>query len=95
MIAMNHCANEFFLCFRSNLGEALQRMSAAKLIPEGLKTVECERSMGGKNSPTCYISEQDPVHDALEKSKMTTYFKLTPPNMGNKLKVAIWVSWTP
>ena len=39
-----------------------------------------------------YIPEQDPVQDALEKSKKTTYFKLTLPTMGNKLKVAIWAS---
>ena len=51
--------------------------------------------MGGKNAPICYIPEQDPVQDALKKTKKTTYFKLTLPNIGNKLKVAIWVSGTP
>ena len=50
---------------------------------------------GGKNSPIRYIPEQDPVQDALEKSKKTTYFKLTLPNMENKLKVVIWVSGSP
>ncbi len=35
------------------------------------------------------------MQDALEKTKKTTYFKLTLPNTGNKLKVAIWVSGTP
>ena len=69
-------------------------MSAAKLIPKELKMVECEGGVGGKNSPICYIPEQDPIQDALEKSKKTTYFKLTLPNMGNKCKVAIWVSRT-
>jgi hypothetical protein len=34
-----------------------------------------------------YIPEQDTMQDALEKSKRTTYFKLTFPNTGNKLKV--------
>jgi hypothetical protein len=43
----------------------------------------------------CYIPEQDQMQDALEKSKMTTYFKLILPNTGNKLKVAIWASGTP
>ncbi len=41
------------------------------------------------------ITEQDPVQDTLEKSKKTTYFKLTLPNTVNKLKVAIWASGTP
>ena len=70
-------------------------MSSVKAIPEGLKWVECERGVGGKNSPIRYIPEQDPVQDALTKDKKTTYFKLTLPNMGNELKVAVWVSGTP
>ncbi len=36
---------------------------------------------------TLYIPEQNPVQDALEKIKKTTYFKLTLPNTGNQLKV--------
>ena len=51
--------------------------------------VECKHGMGGKNAPICYIPEQDLVQDALEKTKKTTYFKLTLQNTGNKLKVAI------
>ena len=70
-------------------------MSSAKSNPEGLKVVECERGVGGKNAPIRYIPEQDPVQDALEKTKKTTYFKLTLPNTGNELKVAIWASGTP
>ena len=70
-------------------------MSSVKAIPEGLKWVECERGVGGKNSPIRYIPEQDPVQDALAKDKKTTYFKLTLPNMGNELKVAVWASGTP
>ena len=70
-------------------------MSSAKSNPKGLKVVECEHSVGGKNAPIRYITEQDPVQDALEKTKKTTYFKLTLPNTGNELKVAIWVSGTP
>eukprot|EP00804_Cyclotella_cryptica_P000734 CCRYP_001007-RA/>CCRYP_001007-RA protein AED:0.46 eAED:0.46 QI:154/1/0.5/1/0/0/2/0/56 len=56
-------------------------MSSVKAFPEGLKWIECERGVGGKNSPVRYIPEQDPVQDALKKSKKTTYFKLTLPNM--------------
>ena len=70
-------------------------MSSAKLNPEGLKVVECERGVGGKNAPIRYIPEQDPVQDALEKTKKTMYFKLTLPNTSNELKVAIWTSGTP
>ncbi len=35
------------------------------------------------------------MQDALDKTKKTMYFKLTLPNTGNKLKVAIWASRTP
>eukprot|EP00804_Cyclotella_cryptica_P007310 CCRYP_002540-RA/>CCRYP_002540-RA protein AED:0.40 eAED:0.74 QI:0/0/0/1/1/1/3/0/281 len=70
-------------------------MSSVKAFPEGLKWIECERGIGGKNSPVRYIPEQDPVQDALEKTKKTTYFKLTLPNTGNELKVAVWTSGTP
>ena len=70
-------------------------MSSAKSNPEKLKVVECERSVGGKNAPIRYIPEQDPVQDALEKTKKTTYFKLTLPNTGNELKVAICAPGTP
>ena len=70
-------------------------MSSVKSNPEGLKVVECERGVGGKNAPIRYIPEQDPVQDALEKAKKTTYFKLTLPNTGSELKVAIWASGTP
>eukprot|EP00804_Cyclotella_cryptica_P008124 CCRYP_004607-RA/>CCRYP_004607-RA protein AED:0.43 eAED:0.97 QI:0/0/0/1/0/0/3/0/532 len=55
-------------------------MSSVKAFPEGLKWIECERGIGGKNSPVRYIPEQDPLQDALEKTKKTTYFKLTLPN---------------
>eukprot|EP00804_Cyclotella_cryptica_P012252 CCRYP_013850-RA/>CCRYP_013850-RA protein AED:0.42 eAED:0.44 QI:0/0/0/1/1/1/2/0/306 len=70
-------------------------MSSVKAFPEGLKWVECERGVGGKNSPIRYIPEQDPVQDALTKDKKTTYFKLTLPNSRNELKVAVWASGTP
>jgi hypothetical protein len=70
-------------------------MSSAKAFPKGLKGIECKRGVSGKNSPIHYIPEQDPVQDALEKSKKTTYVKLTLPNTGNELKVAVWASGTP
>ncbi len=70
-------------------------MSAAKLISKGLKLVECKHGVGRENSPICYIPKQDPVQDALEKTKRTTYFKQTLPNTRNELKVVIWASMTP
>ena len=70
-------------------------MSSIKSNPKGLKVVECECSVGSKNAPIRYVPEQDPLQDALEKTKETTYFKLTLPNTGNELKVAIWASGTP
>eukprot|EP00804_Cyclotella_cryptica_P006199 CCRYP_015282-RA/>CCRYP_015282-RA protein AED:0.37 eAED:0.37 QI:0/-1/0/1/-1/1/1/0/77 len=70
-------------------------MTSVKAFPKGLKWIECEHGVGGKNSPVHYIPEQDLVQDALEKNKKTTYFKLTLPNTGNELKVAVWASGTP
>ena len=70
-------------------------MSFAKSVPKGLKSLECKRGVGGKNSPIRYIPEKDPVQEALEKTKKANYFKLMLPNMGRELKVALWASWTP
>ena len=70
-------------------------MSFVKAVPEGLKWMECKCGIRRKNAPVCYVPQQDPVQDVLEKSKKTTYFKQTLPNTGNKLKVSIWVSRTP
>eukprot|EP00804_Cyclotella_cryptica_P005287 CCRYP_015803-RA/>CCRYP_015803-RA protein AED:0.36 eAED:1.00 QI:0/0/0/1/1/1/2/0/297 len=102
---VEHRANDFFLSpprssykklfWGTTLGEKLQAMSSVKAFPEGLKWIEFARGIGGKNSPLRYIQEQDPVQDALKKTKKTTYFKLTLPNTGNELKVAVWVSGTP
>ena len=70
-------------------------MSSVKSNPEGLKVVECERGVGGKNAPILYIPELDPIQDALNKTKKIMYFNVTLPNTGNELKVAIWTSGTP
>jgi len=64
-------------------------MFFVKSVPEGLKLSECERGVGGKNSPIRYIPKKDPVQEALEKNKKTNYFKLTLLNMGSKLKVSL------
>ncbi len=41
-------------------------MLLSKAVPGGLKHVECEHGIGGKNLPICYILEQDPIQEALE-----------------------------
>jgi hypothetical protein len=51
--------------------------------------------MRGKNPPTLYIPKQDPSQNALKTKTMTTYFKLTLPMSGSKVRVAIWGSSTP
>ena len=79
----------------TRLGEKLQAISSAKAFPKGLKWIEYECGIGGKNPPIHYIPKQDPVQDALKKNKRTMYFKLMPPHTRIKLKVAIWVSGTP
>ena len=70
-------------------------MSFAKSVSKGLKLLECEWGVGGKNSPIRYIPEKDPVQEVLKKCKMNNYFKLMLLNMGSELKVALWASGTP
>ena len=76
------------------LGQILKAMNS-KAVPEGLKLSECERGVGGKNSPIRYIPESDPIQEALEKKKKVTYFKLTLPNTKSEMSVAQWASGTP
>ena len=47
-------------------------MFFAKSMPERLKLSECERDVGGKNSPNRYIPEKDCVQEALENNKKKT-----------------------
>ena len=70
----------------TELGEALKRMSLSKAVPEGLKSVECEHGVGGKNSPIRYIPEQDPIQEALETKHQPTSFKLSLPS-GSKMRM--------
>ena len=73
----------------------MQTMSCAKSVSKGLKLLGCEWSIEGKNSPIFYIPKKDPVQEALNRNKMTNYFKFTLPHTGSKLKVALWASRTP
>jgi hypothetical protein len=70
-------------------------MSFVKSVPERLKLLECKHGVVGKNSPICYIPEQNPIHEALKKSSKTNHFKLTLPHTGSGFKVAQWASGTP
>ena len=44
-------------------------MSTVKAVPKRLKWIECENGVGNENFPICYIPEQNPVQDALKKTK--------------------------
>eukprot|EP00804_Cyclotella_cryptica_P001835 CCRYP_018420-RA/>CCRYP_018420-RA protein AED:0.44 eAED:0.44 QI:0/-1/0/1/-1/1/1/0/59 len=59
-------------------------MSSVKAFPEGLKWIECERGIGGKNSPSLHSRAGSRAGCPGEDQK-TTYFKLTLPNTGNEL----------
>ena len=74
------------------MGEMLKKMSFAKIMLEGLQYIECEHGIGVKNSPICYIPEQDPIQEALETK--TTYFKLTLLNTSIEMMVARWAPKT-
>ena len=50
----------------TELGEALKRILLSKAVPKGLKSVEYEHGVGGKNYPIRYIQKQDPMQEALE-----------------------------
>ena len=65
-----------------------------KAVPEGLKSVECEHGVGGKNSPIRYIPEQDPIQEALETKHQPTSFKLSLPS-GSEMRMVRWASGTP
>jgi hypothetical protein len=69
------------------LGETPKRTSLKKAVPEGLKSVECERGVGGKNSPIHYIPEHDPIQDVLETKNQPTPLKFTLPNGSEMIKM--------
>ncbi len=69
-------------------------MSLSKAVQEGLKNVECERGVGGKNSTIRYIPEQDPIQEALETKHQPTSFKLSLPS-GSEMRMVRWASGTP
>ena len=79
----------------TEFGETGKKLLLPKAVTEGLKITECECGIGGKNSPICYIPEQDPIQDMLEAKHLPTYFKLTLPKMGSVMRVDRWASGAP
>eukprot|EP00804_Cyclotella_cryptica_P029672 CCRYP_019051-RA/>CCRYP_019051-RA protein AED:0.47 eAED:0.47 QI:0/-1/0/1/-1/1/1/0/88 len=69
-------------------------MSSVKAIPEGLKWVECERGIGGKNSPYVTFLSRIPCRMPSRRTK-DHLFQVDSPQHGNELKVAVWASGTP
>lgn len=70
-------------------------MFFTKSVLEGLKYLECDCGIGGKNYPIHYIPQKDPIKDTFEKKVMTTYFKMTLPKSRNKQMVVASASGTP
>ena len=66
-------------------------MLLSKAVPEGLKRVECECGIRGKNSPIWHILEQDPIQEALEMKHQPKSFKLSLPS-GSEMRMVRWVS---
>ena len=83
------------LIVNAKLTSFAQKMSTSKAVPDGLKLIECERDLAGKNSPICYIREKDPIQEALERKPTTSQFKVKLPSTCSELRVAIWASGTP
>ena len=77
-----------------DLGEALKRMLLSKAVPKGLKSVECEHGVWGKNSPIRHIPELDPIQEALETKHQPMSFELSLPS-GSEMRMVRWVSKTP
>ena len=64
-----------------------------KPVPKGLKSVEGEPCIGGKNFPIRYILEQDPIQEALETKHQSMSFKLSL-SSGSEMRMVRWASGT-
>jgi hypothetical protein len=69
-------------------------MSLKKAVPRSLKSVVCERGVGDKNPPICYIPEQDPIQDTLETNNQPRPLMFTLPN-GSEMRKMRWAPGTP
>ena len=62
-------------------------MSSEKFAPTGLKHQECEQGRDGEKAPIWYVTEWDPVQEALEL--IPESLKCTHTN-GSETQVMIW-----
>ncbi len=67
-------------------------MSHAKVVPEGLKSQECERNAGRSKPPIQYIPKKDDLQEAVDSS--TNTLKLLFPHRV-ELCVPVWSKRTP
>ena len=61
------------LILGTNIGRALQVMSASKAVPDGLKNQECEKGNRKKRPPIPNVPMVDEVQDAVNKGKEYSY----------------------
>ena len=78
------------LFFGTELGRSLEKMSQAKLIPDGLKTSECERNLNYR-PPIPYVPDKDIVQDSVAAKHPADKVKL-PGNL--EWAVPVWTTGT-
>jgi hypothetical protein len=76
----------------TKLGQALQKMSANKAVPKGLKNQECKKGNRKKQPPIPYIPVVDEVQEVVSKGKDYSY-KIKLPNK-TEFCVPIWDTGT-
>ena len=76
----------------TNLGRDLQRMSASKAVPKGLKNQKCKKGNHKKQPPIPYVPVVDEVQEAVNKGKEYSY-KIKLPNK-TEFSVPIWDTGT-
>ncbi len=76
----------------TKLGQALQKMSANKAVPKGLKNQECEKGNRKKRPPIPYVPVVDVVQEAVSKGKEYSY-KIKLPDK-TEFSVPIWDTGT-
>lgn len=81
------------LLLGTSLGQALQKMSASKAVPEGLKSQECEKGNCKKRPPIPYVPVVDEVQEAVKTGKEYSY-KIKLPDK-TEFSVPIWDTGTP
>jgi hypothetical protein len=81
-------------CQETKLGDALKEMMISKAVPKGRMSVECEHGVRGKNSPICYLPEQDPIHKVLAAKHKPMPLKFTLPS-GSEMRKIRWASGIP